>query len=222
MGGRKFATLIGILLGVFLLAGFAESAPPDNYTAKMVMGGMTVPLARMGGNTRTENPMLPGIVTLNLGDEKKTVQMSIANKTYTEAPLQERGPSLMDPNMVLDKKKIGEEKIDGHSCIKYDTVFYRKDKPAEKFKAVIWEAEDLGGLPIRQEMAMPETPQGPKGGKMGVELKEVKLGAAKASLFEVPKDFKKVGSMAELMGGAGGMDAMIEQMKKKMPPAKGK
>jgi len=218
MRRETVATLIGILLVLSFWFGIAESAPPDNFTAKMVMGDMTMPMARMGGNTRTENPMLPGIVTLTLSDEKKTVQMSTANKAYTEAPLQDRSPSLMDPNVVVEKKKIGAEKIDGHPCIKYDTVFYRKDKPAEKFKAVIWEAEDLGGFAIRQEMAMPEAAKGPKGAKMVVEFKEIKLGAAKASLFEVPKDFKKVGSMMELMGG---MDSMMEQMKKMMPP-KGK
>jgi hypothetical protein len=218
MGRKTIATLIGILLVLSFLVGFAESAPPDNFTAKMVMGEMTVPMARMGGKTRTENPMLPGIVSLNLSDEKKTIQMSIPNKAYMEAPTQDRMPSLMDPNVVLEKKKIGAEKIDGHPCIKYDTVFYRKDKPSEKFKAVIWEAEDLGGFPIRQEMAMPEGQKGPMGGTMVVEFKEIKVGAANASMFEVPKDFKKVSGMMELMGGK---DAMMEQMKKMTPP-KGK
>jgi hypothetical protein len=218
MGREKIATLIGILMGLCFLVGLGESAPPDNFTAKMGMGEMTMPMARMGGKTRTENPTLPGIVTLNLSDEKMTIQMSIPNKAYTETPIQDRTPSLMDPNVVLEKKKIGAEKIDGHPCIKYDTVFYRKDKPSEKFKAVIWEAEDLGGLPIRQEMMMPEGQKGSMGGKMVIEFKEIKVGAAKASMFEVPKDFKKVGSMMELMGG---MDSMMEQMKKMMPP-KGK
>jgi hypothetical protein len=43
-------------------------------------------------------------------------------------------------------------------------------------------------------------------------MKEIKVGGASASMFEVPKDFKKVSSMPELMGGVG---KMMEQMKKK-------
>jgi hypothetical protein len=210
--------VLSFLLGFCFLATGAQAAPPDNFTAKMVMEGMAMPMAKMGKKSRTENPMLPGIVTITLADEKKTIQMSTANKAYMETTQQERTPSPMDPNIVVEKKKIGTEKIDGHPCIKYDTVFYRKDKPAEKHEAVIWEAEDLGGLPIRQEMAMPEMPKGSKGGKMVVEFKEINVGAAKASMFEVPKDYKKVNSMPELMGGMG---PMLDQMKK-MTPQKGK
>ena len=214
MRRKTIAALIGILMVLSFGAGFAESAPPENFTAKMVMGQMTVPMARMEGKTRTENPMLPGVVTLSLPDENKTVQMSLPKKAYMETSTSNRPPSPMDPNVALEKKKIGEETIDGHPCIKYDTVFYRKDKPSEKHQAVMWEAQDLGGLPIRQEMAMPEGQKGPQGGKVVVEFKEIQVGAAKASMFEIPKDFQKVGSMAELMGGK---ESMMDQLKKMMP-----
>jgi hypothetical protein len=52
---------------------------------------------------------------------------------------------------------------------------------------------------------------------MVMELKDIKVGAATAAMFEVPKDYKKVNSMQELMG-MGDMQNMMKQMQKgKMP-----
>ena len=177
-----------------------------------------MPMARMGDKTRIENPMMQGLVTITSKAEKKMIMLSVPNKAYLEQPLQERTPNLQDPDVVVEKKKIGSEKVDGHPCTKHDVVFYRKGKPEEKFKGVIWEAEDLGGLPIRQEIDSPEARKGGAPGKVGgpgkmvIEMKEIKVGGASASMFEVPKDFKRVTSMPELMGGLG---KMMEQMKKK-------
>jgi hypothetical protein len=47
-------------------------------------------------------------------------------------------------------------------------------------------------------------------------MKGIKVGAATAAMFEVPKDYKKVGSMSEVMGmGQGDMREMMKQMQKK-------
>jgi hypothetical protein len=118
--------------------------------------------------------------------------------------------------MVFDKKKVGTDTIDGHPCIKYDAVFYRKSQPEEKYKAVIWEAQDLKEFNIQSEVTVPPNPKYPgSGGKMVMKFKDIKLGAATASMFEVPGDYKKAGSMQEVMG-FGGM-GNIEEMMKKMP-----
>ncbi len=102
--------------------------------------------------------------------------------------------------------------------MKYDAVIYLKDRPNEKHKAVIWEAQDLGGLPIRSEMTLPErTPQKAGGlSKMVTELKEIKVGAASASMFEIPKGYKKVDSMMEMMGAPAGMPKQMDEMMKRM------
>ena len=50
------------------------------------------------------------------------------------------------------------------------------------------------------------------------EMKEIKVGGATAAMFDVPKDYKKVNSMPELMGMGGDMQNMMKQMQKgKMP-----
>ncbi|MBM4135384.1 MAG: hypothetical protein FJ241_00965 [Nitrospira sp.] len=218
MERRSIQKLIFVCFSICILfiAGSVFAAPPDNFTAKMVMQGMVMPMAKMGNKTRMENPMMEGMVTISLMDSRKTIMMSTVNKTYMEQGYKEDTPSVYDPRVVFEKKKIGSETIDGHPCIKYDTTFYLKDKPAEKYRAIIWEAQDLGGLPIRNEMIIP--PDKRHGGldKMVTEIKEIKVGAARASMFEVPANFKKVNTMQEVMG-MGGMLKQMERMKRKGP-----
>ena len=215
-----------IFIAALLLSGLpALAAPPDNFTATMVSMGMEMPMARMGAKSRVENPMMKGMVTITLTDAKKTIMMSTVSKTYFEQPIQDRGKTLdvYDPEIAFDKKKIGTETIDGHPCIKYDATFYRKSKPAEKYKATIWEAQDLKDFNIQTEIAVPvdQKSQGPAG-MMVMKYKNIKLGTATASMFEVPKDYKKAGSMQEVLmpGGMGDMSEMMKNMPKGQRPPK--
>ncbi len=207
------------VMGAILFTGSSVlSAPPDNFTATMVTSGMEMPMARMGNKSRVENPGMKDVVTISLGDAKKSIMMNTAAKTYFEQPIQDREntPNAYDPDMVLEKKKVGAETIDGHPCIKYDAVFYRKSKPEEKYKATLWEAQDLKDFNIQTEMTLPPNPNYPgSGGKMVMKFKDVKLGAAKASMFEVPRDYTKVNSIPEVMGL--GVMPNIEEMMKRMP-----
>lgn len=205
-----------LFIACFLFAGLpALAAPPDNFTATMVSSGMEMPMARMGAKSRVENPAMKGLVTISLADAKKTIMMNTVSKSYYEQPIQEReeAPNVYDSDMVFDKKKVGTETIDGHPCIRYDSTFYRKSKPEEKHKATLWEAQDLKDFNIQTEITVPPNPKYPgSGGKMVMKFKDIKLGAATASMFEVPRDYKKVNSMPEVMG-AGGMGNIGEMMK---------
>ena len=60
--------LVSSLLIVWLIPSPALAGPPDNYTAKMVVHGMTMPMAKMANKMRVENPMMQGIVTVTLTD----------------------------------------------------------------------------------------------------------------------------------------------------------
>ena len=51
--------------------------------------------------------------------------------------------------------------------------------------------------------------------KFTSEMKEIKVGAASVTMFEVPKDYKKVASMNEVMGGD--LQEMMKQMQKSRP-----
>lgn len=213
---RSIRTIgIGTVL-FLLLATLALAAPPDNFTAKITTMGLAMPMAKMGNKTRVEHMMMGGLVTISLVDQKKTITMNTKNKTYFEKALDDKILSVHDPRAVIERKKIGSETIDGHPCIKYDAVYYLKEKPQEKFNTVLWEAQDLGGLPIRTETVIPESKKMGGPGKMITEFKEIKVGGATASMFEVPKDFKKVGTMNEVMGMGqpGDMKEMMKQMQK--------
>jgi hypothetical protein len=182
---------------------------------------MEMPMARMGTKSLVENPGMQDVVTISLGDVKKTIIMNKATKTYHEQPIQdgEKTPNAYDPEMVIEKKKMGTDTIDGHPCIKYDAVFYRKNKPEEKYKATLWEAQDLKDFNIQTEMTLPPNPNFPGSrGKMLMKFKDIKLGAAKASLFEVPGDFKKVNSVQEVM--MGNIVEMMNKMTKGQRPPK--
>lgn len=214
---RYLASLI-FTAGILFAGSSVLAAPPDNFTATLVSAGMEMPMAQMGAKSRVENPAMKGLVTINLADAKKTIMLNTLNKTYFEQPIQDRGnaPDPYNPDVVFEKKKVGTDTIDGHPCIKYDATFYRKSQPGEKFRATIWEAEDLKGFTIQTEMSVPANPQYPgSGGKMVMKFRDVRLGAAKASMFEVPGDYRKVNSMPEVMG-LGGM-GNIEEMMKNLP-----
>lgn len=201
----------------FLTAAIGLAAPPDNFTAKMVVMGMSMPMAKMGNKTRMENLAMGGLVIISLLDAGKSISLNTKNKTYFEQTIQDKVPSMYGSNVVVEKKKIGSETFDGHPCIKYDAVIYQKDKPQEKFKALLWEAQDLGGLPIRHEIEVPEVKKMGGSGKMLTELKEIKTGAAKAAMFEIPQGYKKVNSMNEVMGlGAAPGKIDMKEMKELM------
>jgi len=212
---KYFITVI-FMAGIVLSSMVTFAAPPENFTASMVSQGMEMPMARMGSKSRVENAGMPGVVTISLGDAKKTIMINTTTKVYSEQIIQEKEqmPTMYDSDIVFDKKKVGNETIDGHPCIKYDSVYYRKSKPEEKHKAIIWEAQDLKDFPIQMEVTVPANPKYPgSGGKIVVKYKDVKLGAATASMFEVPSGYKKVNSPQEVMG-FGSMGNMEEMMKK--------
>jgi hypothetical protein len=199
------------------------AASSDNFTAIMVSSGMEMPMAKMGTKSRVENPAMKGLVTISLADAKKTIMLNTAGKTYFEQPIQDQqsAPNIHDADMVFDKKKVGTDTIDGHPCVKYDAVFYRKSKPEEKYKAVIWEAQDLKEFNIQSEITVPPNPKHPgSGGKMVMKFKDIKLGAATASMFEVPGDYRKVNSMQEVMGfgGVGNIEELMKQIPKGQRP----
>jgi len=220
MKKKVFTATAFCFLTLSLCSGSVLAAPPDNFTTKMVVNGMAMPMAKMGLKSRVQTGILQDIYTITDGATQKTTMVNPQSKTYYEQVQQKRGeaPSVYDPNVVMEKKKLGSETVDGHPCVKSEMTFYHKETPTQKFKGTIWEAQDLGGLPIRTEIIVEAMHKAGGSGKMISEMKEIKVGGATASMFEVPKDYKKVSSMPELMGMGADMQNMMKQMQKgKMP-----
>jgi hypothetical protein len=218
-GGWVFCLVWGLF---FLGCASETTAPPDNFTAKMVILGMEMPMAKTGTKSRIENPMMNGVVTITEVGSGKVITMSTVNKTYVEQTKKDEAPTVYDPGVVVEKTKTGSDTIDGHSCVKYDIVMYKKEKPEDKYQGRVWEATDLGGLAIRNEMVIPANKQMGRG-TMVMELKEVKLGAATDAMFVVPEDYRKVDSTMEVMAGAGGYPGMgdVQKMREMMKNRRG-
>jgi len=219
MNRNVVSAMVFCFFAVIFFAGPVPAAPPDNFTTKMVVNGMAMPMAKMGLKSRVQTGMMQDIYTITDGGTQKTFMVNPQSKTYYEQ-VQKRGeaPSVYDPNVVMEKKKLGSETVDGHPCVKSEMTFYHKDTPTQKFKGTIWEAQDLGGMPIRTEIIVEAMQKAGGSGKMVSEMKEIKVGGATASMFEVPKDYKKVNSMPELMGMGGDMQNMMKQMQKGRMP----
>lgn len=219
MKNQKWGGWLLCLIWVLFFGGCTSktAAPPTNFTAKMVTMGMEMPMAKMGTKSRVENPMMNGVVTITEAGSGKVIMMSTVNKTYVEQTKKEEAPAVDDPGVVVEKTKTGAETIDGHPCVKYDIIMHKKEKPDEKYQGRVWEATDLGGLAIRNEMVIPANRQ-MGSGTMVMELKEIKLGAATDAMFVVPADYRKVESTMELMAGAGGYPGRgdVQKMKEMM------
>ena len=220
MNRNVVSAMVFCFFAVIFFAGPVPAAPPDNFTTKMVVNGMAMPMAKMGLKSRVQTGMMQDIYTITDGGTQKTFMVNPQSKTYYEQVQQKGGeaPSVYDPNVVMEKKKLGSETVDGHPCVKSEMTFYHKDTPTQKFKGTIWEAQDLGGMPIRTEIIVEAMQKAGGSGKMVSEMKEIKVGGATASMFEVPKDYKKVNSMPELMGMGGDMQNMMKQMQKGRMP----
>jgi hypothetical protein len=95
-----------------------------------------------------------------------------------------------EPKMT--RKKVGEEVVDGHKCDKVQVEMTAKD--GKTHQGLMWEAKDLGGFVIKSEFEDGDA-------KQTMEMKNVKLGAPPASLFEVPKDYTKATGFMDLMSG---------------------
>lgn len=93
-------------------------------------------------------------------------------------------------------EKLGQEDVEGRMTTKYRVTsqgaMNTGENPNEKVKveSFIWIDESLG-MPIKSETNYIGE-DGPKGVKSTMIVREIKLETPAASLFEIPKDFKKV------------------------------
>jgi hypothetical protein len=110
-------------------------------------------------------------------------------KAYTEMPMRETNAPVSE--YKADETKLGEETINGHSCIKNKVVVTCPDGSTRD--STIWNATDLNKFPIKIQTT-------PKEGRTMVLLfNDVKLEKPDAALFDPPADFTKYDSMMSLM-----------------------
>lgn len=80
------------------------------------------------------------------------------------------------------RRLIGQEKINGYFCYKYEIIFHNRYRG----KMILWVARELN-YPIRMIQV-----DGPPVGALNRELTNIKEGGVKDSLFEIPGDYRKI------------------------------
>jgi hypothetical protein len=123
------------------------------------------------------------------GDEKP--DMGILGDE--EKPQKEEKP-------VVEKVKVGEEKIDNHPCIIYNVTVTYKD--GRKVTGKVWEATDYGDVKPYLKVIVNQ-PDGP----VTLELHNLKIGKPADTWFEIPAGYTQIKDFMELMP-AGMMQGM--------------
>lgn len=174
------------------------------------MQSMEMPFARMGDLTLTETRLGPHLITINDARTRTTTILAPDSRKYFQQQAQESQLSPYGENTVMERKKVGDEDVQGHPCVKYEATYFSADDPERKFQATLWEAKDLQNLAIRIEMTKPMPAV--------TEFKDVKIGNATADMFAIPEEYQAVNSMAELMGlpDVSSMEKEAEQGMKKV------
>lgn len=190
---------------------------PNSFRAKMVFSALLdehspdIPpqiysISRDGDKRRVEFQQGEDLVAF-LQIPSGQFVLNLTKKEYSDLNLNKLGDSQGGGNMPsIDKmlnqtrpnakyEKLGQEEVGGRMATKYRVTSQETvnagASPNEKITtdSLIWIDESLG-MPVRSET----TTIGEDGGKVKIimEVKEIKLETPSASLFEIPKGFKKV------------------------------
>lgn len=152
----------------------------DKFRSEMNMGKT---LKAKGGEMP---PGLSRMVFIVRPDMKVDYTLYPDKNKYMEIPIKE-GKGDMPK---VEKKKVGEETIDGHQCDKFQVkIIYKDGTVAEGY---LWETKDLDRFVIRAEIE-------DKDAKSVIEMKNVKLISPPKTLFEVPQGYIRASGMMELV-----------------------
>lgn len=92
----------------------------------------------------------------------------------------------------IEKKPLGKETIDGHSCVKNQVLI--TDEKGEKIDATTWNATDLKDFPVQIQTKESENTS-------LVKFKQVQFAAPDPAQFEPPTGYTQYSSQQDLMQG---------------------
>ncbi len=108
---------------------------------------------------------------------------------YVETSTADDSPAPAD-SYKTDITKLGEETVDGHSCVK-NKVTVTDDK-GNSYESTVWNATDLKNFPIKTEQTQ-------SGATVTMKFKDIKLDKVAADKFEAPSGATKYDSMNSMM-----------------------
>ncbi len=183
---RKVLGVFMVLMLMGLVVGCAPKVAND-YSAESVtrFAGKTqkAKLYSSGGNWRIETESFgkKGIMIVR-ADKKVSWMLMPEQKMYIEQKL--KADALMGKTAKMpgeiERKKMGQEKVNGVMCDKYKVTFKvnEKSEPTSVFQ---WVSKD--GIPMKSSSL---------DGSWSSELKNVKKGRQASKLFDLPAGYKKL------------------------------
>jgi hypothetical protein len=197
---------------------------PERYVATMVMtgslGGDTpvipgisnllsreIKIARDGERRRVDYELIPGARMSDLQIPAGHYMLLHSKKLYAEVKPGEAGditsaarnlPSDFSPDKLINEsspgatyEKLGTEVVNGRTTTKYRVTTKGKGEASGMAtETTIWVDESLG-MPVKSETT--STGEQARGSKVTMEMRDIRQ-EVDPSLFELPKDYKKVTS----------------------------
>lgn len=140
---------------------------------------------------------LDKLVTLVRPDKQAIYLVYPGLKAYCHAPT----AAATDDKSKSDWKEAGKDTIDGHPCVKYLVTTTNADGTTEESTA--WKATDLKDFII-------QTVSVSGGDTTTLKFINIRFDKPSAAHFELPADYKKYGSMQEMMMSS--MQHMMQNM----------
>lgn len=139
------------------------------------------------------------IITVTTPAQKSVLMIYPNLKSYAEVPVTTQGAAA-DKEPKIEKTEIGKDTVDGRATVKNKVVI--TDDSGKATTMTVWNAPDLKDFPVKMEIIE-------SGNLVIIVCKDIKTGKPDAKLFDAPSDFKKYGSLQEMM---------MEVMKNAQPP----
>jgi hypothetical protein len=211
---------------------------PERYQATMIVSGSLggdspampgvsnllsreVRIARDGEKRRYDYELIPGAKMTNLQLPSGNYLLLHSKKLYAEVKPGAAGdltaaarnlPSDFSPEKLINEtnpganyEKLGTEELNGRTVTKYRvTTTGKGEGRGLATQTIIWIDESLG-MPVKSETT--STGEQARGSRVTMELREIKQ-EVDQSLFELPKDYKKVSSeeiTAQMIPSLGGL-----------------
>jgi len=114
-----------------------------------------------------------------------------------------------DKAASFDSTPIGEEIVDGHPCMVTKLVVTEPGRPTDE--AILWRASDLDGFPVKIEVR--ETRRTTK-----LDFSKVEVGRPDQSLFEVPTNYLRLATTAEILAHAKARTQQAPRTRPTQPP----
>jgi hypothetical protein len=156
---------------------------PDSFSATQIsLSPATSPqtqpwkIYKSGANFRTENA--PGQSTIYIPGSNKVYNAFQNGAICMELPMDKamimRSPLQQEPGTKIEKKSVGTELFEGHSCTVEEIVLTSTD--GKTLHAKVWEANDLKGFPVKIEAP----------GSPTFIFRDIVLAAPDPALFQPP------------------------------------